>query len=188
MDNAVPVGWTTKPFKSICKRLVNGGTPDTGDPQYWDGETPWITGADFSVYGLAEFRRHVSDKALRTTATNIVGRGNLLVVTRTGVGKIAIAPCDVAISQDITGVYLDQDQVDPRYIYFQMVRGIEELKKLNQGTSINGIIRSDFEKFPILIPDDLPEQLAIARILSTTDAAIRATDKLIAKYENVKTA
>ena len=48
-----------------------------------------------------------------------------MIVTRTGVGKIAIAPCDIAISQDITGVYVDPEQIDARYLFFFMIRGTE---------------------------------------------------------------
>jgi len=78
-------------------------------------------------------------------------------VTRTGVGKLAIAPCDIAISQDITGFYVDQKQVTPEFLYHRMRQGMRDLKKLNQGTSINGVVRSDFERYPIKLPS-LPQQ------------------------------
>lgn len=57
------------------------------------------------------FTSFVSDDAVRQTATNVIAKGQLLLVTRTGVGKLAITPCDVAISQDITGVYPDLKRV-----------------------------------------------------------------------------
>ncbi len=72
---------------------------------------------------------------IRSSATSVVQQGNLLVVTRTGVGKLAIAPCDIAISQDITGVYLDASKVDTKFVYHLLGKELNELKKLNQGTS-----------------------------------------------------
>jgi type I restriction enzyme S subunit len=186
MSELRPDGWATKSFKSICKSLVNGGTPDTSNPAYWNGSIPWITGADFNPYGLGDFRRYISDLAIRASSTNVVKTGNLLIVTRTGVGKIAIAPCDVAISQDITGVYLDSDQADVRYMFFLMTRGTEELKKLNQGTSINGIIRSDLERYPVLLPNDLSEQRHIAETLEAISQAIVKKESLMAKYKWIK--
>ena len=108
-----------------------------------------------------------------------------MLVTRTGVGKLAIAPCDIAISQDITGIYVDEKQADTVFLFHRMRQGVEDLKKLNQGTSINGIIRSDLVSYPVKLPP-LPQQRRIAEILSTLDEAIEQTEALIAKMQQVK--
>jgi type I restriction enzyme S subunit len=172
-------------FGKIARKLVNGGTPPTEVEAFWNGKTPWITGADFTPTGISEFRRFVSDAAIAQTSTNVIERGQLLLVTRTGVGKLAIAPCDIAISQDITGVYVDEERADTHFLFHRMRRGVEDLKKLNQGTSINGIIRSDLIAYPLELPP-LPTQRRIAEILSTMDEAIEQTEALIAKYQQIK--
>ena len=177
--------WPSVPFGRIAKKLVNGGTPPTDVPRYWSGQIPWVTGADFTPAGIGEFRRFVSDEATRETATNVIEEGQLLLVTRTGVGKLAIAPCDIAISQDITGVYVDEEQADTAFLFHRMRQGVEDLKKLNQGTSINGIIRSDLVSYPVRLPP-LSQQRRIAKILSTLDEAIEQTEALIAKMQQVK--
>ncbi len=186
MSDATPSGWKRTIFKSICRSLVNGGTPDTGNDKYWGGNTPWVTGADFTFNGIGEIRRYVTDAGIRSSSTNVVRTGNLLLVTRTGVGKLAIASSDIAISQDITGIYLDENEADSGFVYFLMRRGVEDLKKRNQGTSINGIIRSDLEGYVVQIPRSLTEQKRIASILSTLENAIEKTEALIAKYQQIK--
>ena len=185
MSSQVSPNYTQTTFGQIAKKLVNGGTPPTEIAQFWNGKIPWITGADFTTNGIGEFRRFVSETAIAQTATNLIDQGQLLLVTRTGVGKLAIAPCDIAISQDITGVYPDTEKVDVRFLYHRMRLGVEELKKLNQGTSINGIIRSDLFAYPIQLPA-LPQQRRIAEILSTLDEAIEQTEALIAKHQQIK--
>ncbi|ABQ28186.1 restriction endonuclease subunit S [Geotalea uraniireducens] len=177
--------WSTVPFGQIAKKIVNGGTPSTDIDRYWNGNIPWITGADFTPSGIGEFRRFVSEEAVRQSATNVIQQGQLLLVTRTGVGKIAIAPCDIAISQDITGVYVDDNQVATSFLFHRMRQGVEDLKKLNQGTSINGIIRSDLVAYLVELPA-LPQQRRIAEILSTLDETIEQTEVLIAKMQQVK--
>ena len=167
-------------------RLVSGGTPSTENQIYWTGSIPWITGADFTHYGLGEFRRFVSKEAIQRTATSIIDKGALLIVTRTGVGKLAIAPCDIAISQDITGVYPDQNRVDVEFLYHRMRLGVEDLRKLNQGTSIKGIVRKDLLDYPLDLPS-LTQQHQIAQILSALDEAIEQTKTLIAKQQRIKT-
>lgn len=177
--------WSTVPLGQIAKKLVNGGTPPTDVDRYWNGTIPWITGADFTASGIGEFRRFVSEEAVRQTSTNVIQQGQLLLVTRTGVGKLALAPCDIAISQDITGLYVDEEQVDPAFLYHRMRQGVEDLKKLNQGTSINGIIRSDLVAYSVELPS-LPHQRHIAEILLTIDETIEQTETLIAKMQLVK--
>ena len=186
MSNQPSSVWPRISFGKIARKLVNGGTPPTEVEAFWNGKTPWITGADFTPTGISEFRRFVSDSAIAQTSTNVIERGQLLLVTRTGVGKLAIAPCDIAISQDITGVYVDEEKADTHFLFHRMRQGVEDLKKLNQGTSINGIIRSDLVAYPIELPP-LRTQRRIAKILSTVDEAIEQTEALIAKYQQIKT-
>ncbi len=185
MSNQPSSVWPKISFGKIARKLVNGGTPPTEVEAYWNGKTPWITGADFTPTGIREFRRFMSDSAIAQASTNVIERGQLLLVTRTGVGKLAIAPCDIAISQDITGVYVDEEKADTHFLFHRMRQGVEDLKKLNQGTSINGIIRSDLVAYPIELPP-LPAQRRIAEILSTVDEAIEQTEALIAKYQQIK--
>jgi type I restriction enzyme S subunit len=179
-------GWRKRPFRSLCSKLVNGGTPDTGVSAYWNGVTPWVTGADFISNGIGEIRRHVTEAGIRSSATSVVTTGNLLIVTRTGVGKLAIAPFDVAISQDITGAYISPSEADTGFIYYVLQRELVELKKLNQGTSINGIIRADLENHEVQVPSSLYEQRRIAAILTSIDTAIEKTEALIEKYQQIK--
>ena len=169
----------------IVNRLTHGGTPPTDDPALWTGEIPWITGADILNQRVGDIRRHVNEKAVRTTSTNIVSKGDLLLVTRTGVGKMAIAPFDVAISQDFTGVTFDDQVADTNYMYFLLQAKTDDLLAFNQGTSINGITRSDLLNLEIDLPQKI-EQTAIADVLSTVDRAIEQTEALIAKLRRIK--
>jgi type I restriction enzyme S subunit len=163
---------------------VNGGTPDTNIPRFWTGTIPWVTGADFANQALTTPRRRITEEAVQRSATHVVKAGNILLVTRTGVGKVAIAPFDVAISQDITGVYFS-DRIDVRFIYYCLQSHLEAFKQLNQGTSINGILKDDFLAYSIDLPP-VPEQRKIARILTALDNLIEKTEALIAKYQAMK--
>lgn len=185
MSEVRTASWRKVILGSLAKKLVNGGTPPTGIERFWNGKIPWVTGADFTSSGIGEFRRFISEEAVTQTSTNVIERGQLLIVTRTGVGKLAIAPCDIAISQDITGFYVDEDQVTPDFLYHRMRRGVEDLKRLNQGTSINGIVRGDLIRYFVELPP-LAQQRRIAEILSTVDEAIEQTEALIAKYQQIK--
>lgn len=169
----------------IVTQLTHGGTPSTENSAHWVGSIPWITGADIVNQRVGEIRRHINEKAVRTTSTNVVEKGDLLLVTRTGVGKMAVASFDVAISQDFTGLTFDDSVADTNYLYFLLQAKTNELLIFNQGTSINGITRADLLGLELDLPEK-SDQAAIADILTTVDRAIEQIEALIAKQRRIK--
>jgi type I restriction enzyme S subunit len=180
----IPVEWEVKSFSEACGRLLNGGTPNTQVPKYWDGSIPWITGADVVNQKIENIRRYITEKAVEDSSTSVIPKECLLVVTRTGVGKLAITPFDVAVSQDITGV-IPKTDYDIEYLFWVLNASRNYFQNLTQGTSINGITRNDLTQFKFAVPP-LPEQRRIAAVLSTIDEAIEKTEALIAKLRQVK--
>ena len=99
-----------------------------------------------------------------------------MLVTRTGVGKLAVAPFDVAISQDITGIYVKKGQTSIEYLFHYFNYSSETLKSLNQGTSIAGITKETLLSTRVDLPP-LLEQRAIATVLSDMDTEIAALEQ-----------
>ncbi|OQY96963.1 MAG: hypothetical protein B6D37_00250 [Sphingobacteriales bacterium UTBCD1] len=181
-NTEIPDDWEVAELGEICNKFLNGGTPSTQIEEYWEGNIPWVTGADIIEQRIPEVRRYISDKAIKESSTNVIPKGNLLLVTRTGVGKLTVTPFDVAISQDLTGLLLKEKVIETLFAFYFFDGNERLLKQLNQGTSISGITRNVLEALKIPLPP-LPEQKAIAQVLSTADAAIHTTEKLIAQKE-----
>ena len=148
--------------------------------------SPGLPGPILPIKELLSFEDTSIRKPVQSSSTNIVSKGDLLLVTRTGVGKMAIAPFDVAISQDITGITFCPD-ILPEFMLFKLEYEISYFLRLNQGTSINGITRDDLLSFELEIPTSKHEQTRIAKILNTADESIAQTEALIAKYVRIKT-
>ena len=166
-------------------KMANGGTPPTSIADYYDGPIPWITGADIEDQKVAVIRRHITAEAVHNSATNVLAKGDLLIVSRTGVGKLAIAPCDIAISQDFTGVIPNRERLLPEFLFRHLDFCRHILTKQNQGTSIKGIRRDTLAAVIIALPP-LPEQQAIAAVLSDMDAEIAALGRHLDKTRAIK--
>ena len=178
-------GWKVKRLGEIVREFVNGGTPSTQFENYWNGTIPWITGADILNQEVSVIRRYITHDAVKNSSTNVIEKGHLLLVSRTGVGKLAIAPFDVAISQDFTGIYVKNEELLAEYLYRYFDFNQSTLQSQNQGTSIQGITRDTLSAIPISLPP-LPEQQAIAQILTDMDAEIEALEQKQAKYKAIK--
>jgi type I restriction enzyme S subunit len=174
--------WQMMSVKDLCTYIGSGGTPSTSVPEYWSGTIPWITGADFTDRGIGVVRRYITDEAVQSSATRVCPKESILLVSRTGVGKIALAPFNVAISQDITVLELTSNLADPLFILFALDMSLPQLQRFNQGTSINGVMRKDLVCHQILVPS-LQEQKKIAIILLAMDSEI---DLLTSCVEQLK--
>lgn len=154
-------------LQEVC-RFISGGTPSTKIPEYFMGTIPWITGADMNGNVITKARQYITDEAIQNSATNIVPKGNILLVTRTGVGKVAIAGVDICISQDFTGLELDKTKVDEWYLLYYLRSQEEALTSQQRGATIQGITRDVVETLKIPLPP-LTEQKRIASLLARAD-------------------
>lgn len=166
----VPEEWEISTLGDVCAKAINGGTPSTDVENYWTGAIPWITGADILTQTVSKIRRYITEEAVKDSSTNVIPKGNLLIVTRTGVGKLAIAPFDIAVSQDFTGV-IPNDNTTTEYLFWLLNKSVNYFLNLTQGTSINGITRNDLMSFVFPLPP-LQEQRRIAEILTAADQRI----------------
>jgi len=182
----IPEDWKITTLGEVVSKLVHGGTPSTKYEDYWKGDIPWITGADILDQQVSEIRRFITKNAVKNSSTNVVNKGTLLLVSRTGVGKLAIAPCDIAISQDLTGIYTKSENLNTEYLFRFLDKNQALLKNQNQGTSILGITRETLSSIIIFFPPTLAEQESIAQALSDADALIESLEQLIAKKRQIK--
>ena len=180
----IPKDWKVTNLRRVIVKFVNGGTPSTKNKSFWSGDIPWITGADILNQKVAIIRHRITEEAVRSSSTNVIAKGNLLIVSRTGVGKLAIAPFDIAISQDFTGIIPDQEKVLADYLFRYLDYCPHVLAKQNQGTSIKGITRNVLAAIRIPLPS-LAEQRAIVDALSDMDRSLAAFNALIAKRHAV---
>jgi type I restriction enzyme S subunit len=163
--------WPKYKLSQLVDRFISGGTPSTKVQEYWCGEIPWITGADFGDGEVILGRRYISQAGVDNSATNVVQKGSILIVTRTGVGKIAIAPVDIAISQDITGMVLKQG-LSASYVVAAIRYRMSVLLAAQRGATIKGVTRTDIENLSIPLPAP-SEQRRIVEILDQADALRR---------------
>lgn len=163
--------WEETTLDEVSAKLESGGTPSTQIEEYWTGTIPWITGADFSELKISQVRRYISEDAVSNSSTKIAKRGDILLVSRTGVGKIALAPFDIAISQDITRVVPKTEIMVTSYLLYYLAYSIAQLARFNQGTSINGVKREDLKNHVVHLTS-LEEQAKIADLLELCDEEI----------------
>lgn len=186
-EEKLPTGWTWTTVHCLYD-IIGGGTPSTKVERYWQGSIPWITSADIHGVKDIELSRFISEEAIQKSATNLVPQGSLIVVTRVGLGKLALADQKICFSQDCQALVDRVGELIPEYALHYLSQAVQIFKHENRGTTISGVTKTQLAslKFPLA---PLNEQRRIVskieELFSDVDsgeAALRKTQKLLARY------
>lgn len=154
-------------LNEVCD-FQNGGTPSKAVERYFTGNIPWITGADLVGPIAQNARSFITEEAITSSATNKVPAGTVLLVTRTSVGKVAIAGKELCFSQDITALLPDSAKLDAGYLVHFLRTKEDHFSRYARGATIKGITRQVVADLVIPLPP-LEEQRRIAAILDQAE-------------------
>lgn len=171
------------PLGSVC-RFLNGGTPSKAVAEYFDGDIPWITSADITGPIASRARSFITDEAVKKSAVNKVAAGTVLLVTRTGVGKVAVAATELCFSQDITALIPESKKLDAGYLVHFLRTQKEHFLENARGATIQGITRNVVSDLCIPLPP-LTEQRRIAAILDQADALRAKRREALAQLDSL---
>jgi len=180
-----PDGWLQLQLGDVAE-MSQGGTPRKSRPEYWDGDIPFVTGADLTELriGSSNARSFLTAEGLYSGDTAVCEPGALLLATRTAVGLVGMATEIMGASQDITRLVAN-GRVESDYLCRVLLRLGPSLQRRQRGTTIQGVTREDVTSLSILLPP-LPEQRAIAAVLDSIDGAIERTEAVIATTDQLR--
>lgn len=163
--------------------FTGGGTPSKGKASYWAGTNPWISSSDISDDNIQDIciSRFISDEAIQETATKIVPANSILLVSRVGVGKLAITRKPLCTSQDFMNFTPAQD--DLVFLAYCLKSLKDTFLAFNQGMAIKGFTKDDAFNLRIPLPTQ-DEQQKIADCLISLDERITLE---VQKLDTLKT-
>ena len=171
--------WEVKRLGEVVK-ITGGGTPSRSVKEFWNGDIPWISSSDVSDESIHELKitRRITAEAVSKSATKIVPENSILLVSRVGVGKLAVSRIPVCTSQDFTNLTPNED--DALFLGYYLSAWANVLKSFSQGMAIQGFTKEDIESLAIPIPKvSTGEQQKIADCLSSLDGLIQAKSEHI---------
>jgi len=181
LDDSIetPAGWVALPLGCLIAANTGGGTPSKQNPSYWNGPIPWASVKDVqSEKYLTSTIDSITEEGLKDSSSNLIPPNHLIVVTRMGLGKLAINTIPVAINQDLRAIEpttaLD---LDFAYLLFK------SLKMVGSGVTVKGITVDKLHAMPVLLPP-LAEQ---KRIVAKVDELMALCDRLEAQQQERET-
>ncbi|KKG33434.1 restriction endonuclease subunit S [Methanosarcina mazei] len=153
--------------------IVGGGTPNTNESKYWNGEIAWLTPRDLSYFNgryISKGERNISKLGLAKSSAKILPKGSVLLSSRAPVGYLAIALNEITTNQGFRSL-IPNSNTDNLFLYYLLKNNVEYLKSQSTGTTFIELSGSTLKSLSFLFPS-LPEQRAIASVLSSLDDKI----------------
>ena len=176
----IPENWDVKRIGDMGQ-VVTGSTPPRKNSANWGGDFNWISAKDFNGKYISKTEEHITEAGKRFC--RLLPENSVLVTCIASIGLNAITKKACATNQQINAVVCRVDL--PEYLYYQICYRNGDLKLLAGQTAVPIIGKKQFEDVLIPVPS-LPEQRAIAEVLSDMDAEIEELEAKRAKYESIK--
>jgi type I restriction enzyme S subunit len=179
-------GWKKKSVGDIAD-VVTGKTPPTSDRTNYGDHLPFVSPADLGTYKyISKSEKHLSEKGAKKARILPVGTSLFTCIGST-IGKVGLTAVDLTTNQQINAAIPKNGSVNKEYLYYALCDIAPRVKRIAGVQAVPIINKTEFENQIIYLPADIPEQKAIADLLSTWDEAIEKTERLIqAKEANLK--
>ena len=180
------LSWEQRKLGEIATETHGGGTPKTSCREFWNGSIPWIQSSDLQENNVANVcpRKRISKAGLLKSATQLVPANSIAIVTRVGVGKVALMNSEYATSQDFLS--LSKLTVVPLFGVYAVFQKLQQEIQSVQGTSIKGMTKEYALSLSIDIPTKSTEQQKIGTFFRALDNLITLHQRKYDKLMKVK--
>ena len=169
----------------MAEKTYGGGTPTTSNEAFWNGNIPWIQSSDIvdgKLIGV-EPRKYITQTGLNSSATQLVPKNSIAIITRVGVGKLAYMPFSYSTSQDFLS--LSKLNTEPFFTVYACYKKLQSELNTVQGTSIKGITKDELLAKTISMPV-YSEQKQIGSFFAQLDTLITLHQRKYEKLVNIK--
>lgn len=182
--------WEMKTLKNILQTPVTDGPHLT--PQFLNDGVPFL-----SVNNLVDNKINLSDlRFISRTDHEVFSRkckprmNDILMGKAASVGKVALVELDIEFNiwSPIAMIRINCDNA-PRFVYFQLQSAdlVRQITLLTNSSSQGNIGMGEIEKLTLKLPP-LPEQTAIAEVLTAMDVELAALEQRREKTQVLKQA
>lgn len=131
-----------QPFTSLI-HVLGGGTPKTGNPDYWNGSIPFFTPKDVGAPYTFRTEKFITESGLEKCNSRLYPKNTSFVTARGTVGKVSLAGQPMAMNQSCYA--LESDTIDSVLVYFYVLKAVSSLKHKASGAVFDAIVTRDFE-------------------------------------------
>ena len=138
---------------SSVVEIISGGTPDTKVPEYWGGDIPWLSVADFNNGNrfVKTAEKHITQKGLENSNARFLNVGDIIISARGTVGAVAQIAAPMTFNQSCYGLR-GNDQIDNGFLYYVLSFERPYIESLATGMKFPSIVKNTLDQIQIPLP------------------------------------
>lgn len=180
----IPAHWDAKRLKFVVSTF-GGGTPNTGKPEYWNGDIPWVSPKDMKSDFIEATEDYLTEIGVAESATKIVPVDSVLIVVRSGILRhtipVARNTVEVSLNQDMKALVANE-RLRPGFIHW-FISGLQEgLLPIwsKQGCTVESIEMDYMSNTVIPLPPVEEQDAILEKILEITSRLDAQAEKVTA--------
>ncbi len=177
----IPVEWRTAEIKNYCKDVYAGGTPQSSNMDYWDGDIPWIPSGSCHDCKIFSAPKNITKKGFENSSTKMIPAGTaVLAMTGATCANTGFLTFDSCANQSVTA-YVSKEDTYSLFVWYLLQAAKDHILTFQTGGAQGGINVENCKN--LVVPFiEFSEQRKIADYL---DFKCSKIDEIIAKQEKI---
>lgn len=172
--------------KRIVQEIINGGTPDTSNQAYWNGNILWVTLEDMKQKYLYDTARKITQAGLDNSNATLIPENAVVLSTRATIGKVAIARKGLTTNQGFKSFICVPTVLDYEYLYYFFEQHRHLLEDLvPAGTKYKEINTTAIQNFAIPVPPLNLQAQIVAECQAIDDEVAQAEAEMKSAQQQV---
>lgn len=171
----------------IAKDVSSGATPSRNKLTYWEnGNIPWLKTEQIGQYKIKNTNEHISQQAVKETALKLYPK-NTISIAMYGEGRtrgnVSITDCELTTNQACCNIVVNNDIVEPFYLYYFLKTQYQNFRNLSSGIRKN-LNTNIIKNYDIYLPSK-EKQIKVSNLLKSIDDKIAINNQINAILERV---
>ena len=153
--------------------IISGGTPDTQNPNFWDGDICWATLVDTKSKYLYDTSKKISQLGLEKSSAKLLPINTVIFSSRASIGEVSIAKVATSTNQGFKNFICDDSKIHYEYLYEVLKFYAKNIEHLAGGMTFKEVSKTSIANFKIPLPPLEIQQ----KIVEECEAVDKSSDK-----------
>ena len=186
----IPKEWKVMKIKHYCKTIFAGGTPQSNNEDYWDGDIPWIPSGSCKNGIIDSAPKHITKQGLENSSTKLIPSDTtVMAMTGATCSNVGYVTFDTCMNQSVVAYIEKKDKAQSKFLFYLLQGAQEEILIHKTGGAQSGINVEDCKN--IIVPCiNLSTQQRISdyldKICGEIDGMIALQEKMIEELKAYK--
>lgn len=166
--------------------IIGGGTPDTSNPNYWNGNIDWYSPVEIgnNIY-ISDSIKKITELGLQKSSAKLLPIGTVLFTSRAGIGNTAILSKEGCTNQGFQSIIPHQGILNSYFIFSKTAELKKYGERVGAGSTFVEVSGKQMRKMSICIPSYV-EQQRIGHFVETLDKLITLHQRKLEQLEQLK--